>query len=401
MTPFDLYGRAIRAPGVARLVASSLIGRLPLGMMAISTLIYLRAEHYDLGSTGLLVGMLGVGQAVMAPATGRLIDARGAGKVLLPLALVFPIAVAATIVISRSGGPVWLLVATCFLSGASIGPLGPCLRSVWPGLLTGDDLRAAAYTADATLQELVYLVGPVLATTMIALWSPVSAMVAAACFGVAGGLWFASSPKLPVGERTAARVVGRRSWLGPLREPVVLVVVSIAGCLGASWSALQLAVATLAESRGTPQLAGFTLAAFGVGSLAGGVVSAALPKTITFEARVVAASALFTATLAGTPFLPSLYALMALLFAAGIPSTIVLAALYTVTGTRGRPESRTEAFAWTTSIVFLGGSVGSLTAGQLGAEAGAAAGLVAATLFGCGSCTVAFCGRRILRGDQS
>jgi MFS family permease len=398
MAVLRLYGRILSPPGAFRLVASSLLGRLPLGMTALATLLLLRREHFDFAVAGTLVALVGVGQAVASPVLGRLIDQRGAGKVLVITGLLFPAAVGVTAWVILVRGPLVVLGTACFLSGATIGPLGASLRTVWPTLLGDNDLRRATYTAEATFQELTYLLAPVLATGLSALWSPVAAFGVAATCGAAGMVWFGTAPQLKR-ERSVARSRLGSSPLGPLRVPQIQITLLLVAFLGASWGGVQLGVTQFAEQRGAPVLGGLALTAFGLGSLVGGLLSASSLRRGAPAVRALMGAAGLSCCLALTPVIGSPVVLTAVLFLAGIPNTVMLAALYTVIGTRGPESTRTEAFAWTTSVIFLGGSVGMLLAGHLAATGGFPAVLLASALFTVGCVVVAGLGWRLLGGS--
>ena len=78
-------------------------------------------------------------------------------------------------------------------------------------LLPDPDARAAMYSLEATVQELVFIVGPALAGAVAALASPSAAVLAAGVVAVAGVVSFALTPGL---DRVAG---GRREPLRPAR----------------------------------------------------------------------------------------------------------------------------------------------------------------------------------------
>ena len=65
-------------------------------------------------------------------------------------------------------------------------PATPVARALWPVLLPDPDARAAMYSLEATVQELVFIVGPALAGAVAALASPSAAVLAAGVVAVAG-----------------------------------------------------------------------------------------------------------------------------------------------------------------------------------------------------------------------
>ncbi len=55
-------------------------------------------------------------------------------------------------------------------------PVGASLRALWPRLFADAELRAAAYALEASLQEITFIVGPLLVALLTAAASPVVAL---------------------------------------------------------------------------------------------------------------------------------------------------------------------------------------------------------------------------------
>jgi hypothetical protein len=86
----------------------------------------------------------------MQPLLGRLIDRIGMGRVLVPLALVFPGVLVALALVGSSSTPAAVTVGPA-RSGATMPPLGACMRALWPTLISSPTLRPTAFAIDATL----------------------------------------------------------------------------------------------------------------------------------------------------------------------------------------------------------------------------------------------------------
>lgn len=80
--------------------------------------------------------------------------------VLLPLAVAYPAALAGLALSATAGAPALVVVAFAALSGATVPPIGACMRALWPSLLGSQGLRDTAYALEAWLQELFFICGP-------------------------------------------------------------------------------------------------------------------------------------------------------------------------------------------------------------------------------------------------
>ena len=89
-------------------------------------------------------------------------------------------------------------------------PVGASLRSLWPRMFVDAELRAAAYALEASLQEITFIVGPLLVALLTAAVSPVLALAVAA---VIGGIGRPSSRLLrPSAHGVRTRDMRARSW---------------------------------------------------------------------------------------------------------------------------------------------------------------------------------------------
>ncbi len=88
----------------------------------------------------------------------------------MPLALLFPrLARAARAVLApaRVGRSRWSCSPP--RPAATLPPIGACIRSLWPSMLPAHGLRETAYALEAWLQELSFVLGPVLVGGIAAL----------------------------------------------------------------------------------------------------------------------------------------------------------------------------------------------------------------------------------------
>jgi MFS family permease len=132
-----IYGRILREPGVAVLIAAATLTRLPFAINGLAVILFMREATGSFATAGLVAGSLALGAALGAPFAARLVDRRGAVW-LMPLAIVHGAAILALWGLGEVDAPSIALVATGLVAGASFPPSGAVLRSRWPELLAGD-----------------------------------------------------------------------------------------------------------------------------------------------------------------------------------------------------------------------------------------------------------------------
>src|SRR6478672_2949990 len=124
------YADVLGAPGVGRVVCAALLGRLPSGMAPLATVLLLRGEGRSYAVAGVVVAASSLASAIGWPLWGRLVDRIGQAQVLLPLGVVYPAAFAGLAVLATHGAPVLALTVCSALAGATLPPLGACMRAL-------------------------------------------------------------------------------------------------------------------------------------------------------------------------------------------------------------------------------------------------------------------------------
>ena len=186
------YAEIFRDPRAWRFSAAGVIGRMPMAMLGLGTvlLISARTGHYAVAGSVAASGALGA--AFCAPQLARLVDRFGQRRVLLPLCLVFTLAVTGLVLAVQLGAPDWTLFIPGTLAGASMPVLGPMVRARWSALLAGSPRLHTAFSLESVGDELCYMVGPAVVTLLATQVHPAAGVTAAAALCLAGTLWFAS-----------------------------------------------------------------------------------------------------------------------------------------------------------------------------------------------------------------
>jgi len=377
----ERYRALLRVPHARELFLWALLARLPMGMVPLALVLLVRDSGAGYGQAGAIVGAYLVAAAVGSPIAGRLVDRRGHARILRPRALLFPGLLLLIGALAVLDAPTVAIGASAIAAGVLFPPVGASLRSLWPRLLEEPELRAAAYALEASLQEVFFVVGPLLVAVVAGIASPSATFVVAAAASAIGTFGFVSSA--PVRDARPEEEQGRRSLLGALESPGVRTVVLISACCGFAFGGVEVAVPAFAEAHGGVERAGIPLALFAAGSLVGGLVAGA---RISGSSRtLLRASALLLALGLAPPLLAgSLPLLSLLLFTAGLPIAPLFTAAYGLVDRAARRESAAEAFAWISTAISGGLAAGAAVGGALidaqGVRASFALGCSAAAL---------------------
>ncbi len=267
------YGSVLTRPGALRFSAAGLFGRLPLSMAGLGMLLLVQADTGSYGIGGSVSAVYMVANAIAALPLGRLVDARGQGRVLALGSIVFGAAMVALVVTVEAGWPLWSTYAAAAVAGATLPPIDACVRTRWAHVLDQPDEVETAYAFEAVVDESVFIIGPIVVTLLATLVDPVVGMAATVVAGVGGSLAFAAQRGTEPPAHPHDRTAGARVPL-PWRSLGPLTVVCVA--LGLMFGAAEVITVAFADEHGNKSVSGVLLALWALGSLLAGVITGAL-----------------------------------------------------------------------------------------------------------------------------
>jgi predicted MFS family arabinose efflux permease len=386
------FSQTLRLPGTARLLLPALAGRIPDSIAATAIAVLVRSATGSYPAAGLAAGSFGIGTAVSAPLAGRALDRLGQRRVLPVLAGAF--AAALTVLAVTAGhlgtGGVAALAAA---AGMTRPPIEAGLRALWPRLVPAGRLDAA-YALDSTLQECIWIGGPLLLAFLLALGSPQLPLLCCALLSLAGTAAYATSPRLSGSRRATARACS------PLRSAPLRILLVISAGYGAAAGILNLALVAYAATHGRAAWTGVLVAIWGAGSLAGGVVYGSRNWQTPVQWRAIGCLALFGAALMLLAAAPNLTILAVLMIAPGLPLSPWLGSLSASVQRAVPAGTSTEAFTWTFAVITIGMAGGNALGGLLTQDAGTPITFVAAGALALTGAALGSLWRQPLLGDE-
>lgn len=374
-----------QVPHAFTLLGAGLLARLhqPAINLVLTFLIADRTGSYTAG--GVIGGAITVGQAVAGPVRGRAADRAGPTGVLLITGCGYGLGLFAIAFLAGPDSRLpaqwwWLLVPVAFATGLSFPPAGQVGRAVWVRIADGP-ARQAAFAVEATAQELLFVVSPILAAFVVAVQGAFAATAWCGVIGAAGAAVFAFV--LRRAGIDAVPAAGERSGGEPLFAARGFALALGFTCLmiGGVIS-VDLLLVGWARDRGTPELAGYLAAVWAVGSLIGGLLlgaSARRPRLWLRGALVAAGVAVLVPVLPpvadpGSPWLVS-----AVLLVGGLAIAPTFAANNARIGELAPAGRRVEAFGWLASAGMVGSAIAAPLTGALLDASGPAAAAAAGT----------------------
>ena len=201
----NAYLALLRTPGALAFSATGFVGRMSMSMYGLGTvlLIVLLTGRYGLAGTVAAAGS--VGYALCGPIIATQADRLGQRRVLVLQVGVFSVGSVAFVSCAETRAPLWALLVTGVVAGASMPSIGSMVRSRWSALADGDsEMLHTAFALESVNDELIFVVGPALVTVLATQVLPAAGVVTASLLAIAGTLAFAAQ------RRRAPAAGGRR-----------------------------------------------------------------------------------------------------------------------------------------------------------------------------------------------
>ena len=253
------YMQILSRPGVLRVVSSQLFARFPFGLMSLAFVLHIQQISGSYALAGMALGLETVGVAVSGPLLGRWMGGWGVRRTLLVSA---GISATTIFVIGLAPLPAEVLAILCLVVGLSSPPIQSAVRTIYPMLVERKQM-GTLYALDATLQEVIWIFGPVTATFIAAFTNTTVGIVVMGVIQIIGAIWFSSNREI----RSVEIPKSKRRLGGVLRSRIVVSNAVIGALLIGSFSGVEIGTVAVFTDKAT---AGIIVGVLSLGSLLGG-----------------------------------------------------------------------------------------------------------------------------------
>lgn len=365
-----------------RAVAFSVAGfvaRLPLSMTGLGIVLLVSLTTGSYGLAGLLTAAVTVTAAVVAPLWGRATDRVGQARVLLLTVVINVVSVATLVSAIELGWPLPVSFAAAIGIGVGFSLAGSAVRARWTRQLDGSPLLHTAFAIEAMLDEVVFIIGPVVVTFLATALHPALGITVSAAVGLVGAVALAAqrSTQPPIHSTSEGH---HRSIRLPWQ--VLLPVAIACSALGMIFGGMEVNVVAFAKESGVLSYAGLILIAWSFGSLVAGAVTGAITWRASPARRFRVSATLLALSLLPLPFIAHPLGVAMVLLLSGMAIAPTLIASVGVTQSAVEQTRLTEALAWTSTGLAAGVAGGAAVVGQVIDSWGAQAGFVAVAIAG-------------------
>lgn len=365
------YRVVLADPRARAFSLAGFVARLPISMTGIGVVLLVSLVTGSFGRAGIITAAGTVVGAAAAPAWGRLVDRVGQARVLVVAALANSIGISLLVTSVLRGWPLVVSLMAAGVTGLGYTSAGACVRARWAHQLEGGSQLDTAFAVEAVLDEVIFIVGPVLVTFLATSLHPAAGLAATATIGLVGALLLAGqrSTQPPAG---AARPVSVDE--AGLRFRALLPVVVACWAIGTVFGGMEVVVVAFAQERGVLPYAGALLMAWALGSLSAGVVVGSRQIRMAPHRRFRIGAAALALSLVPLPFVDRPAVMALCLAASGIAIAPTMIALIAATQVSVPASRLTEALGWTSTGIAAGVATGAAVLGALIDRSGSMAG---------------------------
>ena len=355
------YRALFARPGALAFSAAGVIARMPMSMVGIAIVLVVSTGYGSYGLAGRVAAAMVITVAVTGPWIARMVDRHGQARVMRPALVTSCVGLVVLSVASAVHAHQAWLYAGAVLAGCG-GNIGALVRTRWSHALVDEPrLIHTAFSLESALDELVFVVGPVLATVLATSAMPLLGFLVPCAAVLIGGAWFLAQRRTE--PPLSAHAASHRGDSLLRRRGVVPLLVAFIG-MGVIFGATDVSTVAFATEEGHRAAAGAVLAVFAAGSMTSGFLYGARHWRVSQARRFATAIVLLAAGVCLFLIVGSLGALAGTMFVVGFaisPSIIAGNGLMADLVPVGR---LTEGLSWIGAAITLGNAAGAAVAGS-------------------------------------
>ncbi len=266
------YLKLLQIPGVKRLVASTLPGRLAYAMIALATYFYVHEATGSITVAGLATGAETIASSLTAGLRGQAIDKFGQTK---PLSLFIPSWALTMVLLSQVHSPAAIIFVSALI-GLSSPPINLSARPLWRDAVGAENLRTA-YALDTTLMNATVVLGPVIATYVALNIGAQQELWLTASFMLIGGIAMISMPL----SRNWVPEPHNGGAFAVLKDKRFQILAIEGAIFGVGWGLLEISIPSIATTVNRPELSAPLVATLASTSIIGGLIIGGRKNAVT------------------------------------------------------------------------------------------------------------------------
>jgi MFS family permease len=370
---FSGYSTLVKTPGGLKFSIFGLIARMPISMDSLALIFIVVAASDSYAIAGALSATASVVMAFATPHWSRVADRIGQSAMLVR---VIPIKVAGLCLFTflvLNQAPTWTWFVSIIIAESMSVNTGGLVRRRWLHVLSPDKSSTAedeqdrhlvntAYSFEALMDEVVFILGPIIVTACATTISPAAGMMAGIIF-VAIGVPLFVMQKSTEPPSTPKRIIDPHPAV--IRNKRVQAIVLATTLLGGFFGSIAIVTVAFAEQRGQADKSGLLLAIWAFGSGIAAIINGAIKWKSSSATRFLIFLFALTALCVPMLFTHTLGWLAVALFFNGFAIAPLVINAYGVAEGAVPPDQITETLTWVVAGMPMGGALASALSGQI------------------------------------
>ena len=370
---FSGYSTLVKTPGGLKFSISGLIARMPISMDSLALIFIVVAASDSYAIAGALSATASVVMAFATPHWSRVADRIGQSAMLVR---VIPIKVAGLCLFTflvLNQAPTWTWFVSIIIAESMSVNTGGLVRRRWLHVLSPDKSSTAedeqdrhlvntAYSFEALMDEVVFILGPIIVTACATTISPAAGMMAGIFFLAVGVPLFVMQ-KSTEPPSTPKRIIDPHPAV--IRNKRVQAIVLATTLLGGFFGSIAIVTVAFAEQRGQADKSGLLLAIWAFGSGIAAIINGAIKWKSSSATRFLIFLFALTALCVPMLFTHTLGWLAVALFFNGFAIAPLVINAYGVAEGAVPPDQITETLTWVVAGMPMGGALASALSGQI------------------------------------
>ena len=368
---FSAYATLFRTPGAMKFSVLALIGRMPISMDSLALIFIVVAVSDSYALAGALSAVASIVISIANPFWSRLADRIGQRKMLLRAVPLKILGLSLFIALVMNGAPVWTWFVSIILAELAAINTGGLVRRRWLHVLSPDKSTTAedetdkhvvntAYSYEALMDEIVFIVGPITATACATSIAPAAGLIAGMILMSIGLPLFAMQratepPPSPVRVKDPHPPV--------IGIPIVQAIALATTFTGGFFGAISITVVAFAESQGQKSYSGLLLGLWASGSAVMAIINGLIKWKTSYAGRFLIFLTALTIFSIPFIFVDSIFGLAIALFFNGFAIAPLIVNAYGIVQEAVPSEQITESFTWVVAGMPLGGAISSALGG--------------------------------------
>jgi predicted MFS family arabinose efflux permease len=358
---FIRYRTVLQQSGAWRFSLAAFVARIPISISTLGIVLLATGLGRSYGLAGALSASYTIANGLSSFVQGRLLDRLGQAIVLPVVISAYAVGVLGLVISLEAGAPEWVGFASAFLAGAAYPPIGSVVRARWSHVLSGRTADVqTAFALESVIDEVIFVIGPTVATVLATQWHPWAGLGLALVTGVPGTLLLAAqrgTQPVPHLARPSSDPRAAMPWL-----PVV-VLAAVSCALGSMFAAAEVSTVAFSAEQDAKPYAGVLLGCWAAGSMLAGLVTGTFAWRRSPVSRVRVGTLMLALVMLPMSLVGSMVAMGITLFLAGFAIAPTLIALFSAIE-RGVPAARlTEGIAISHTGLAAGLAPGAALAG--------------------------------------